>query len=257
MIAVPQKLSALVVVHNEESRLTSCLELLLFADEIVVVLDRCTDRSEEIAQAYGARLVKGAWPIEGERRNAGLATCSGDWILEVDADEHIPPTLAEEIRQTLQTSSYDRHLIPIDNYIGARLVRYGWGSSFGTSGRYSLFRRGYKTWGMQRVHPALTWRGCPGIALKTPMRHYVDRSISDMIQRLDRYTAARAQDLRESGRPGSWLNVLRSSLSRFCRVYIGRRGYREGRLGLVIAVCTALYPLLSYVKAVDEEGLSS
>ena len=66
-------LSALVVAHNEEAQLPGCLAQLTFADEIVVVLDRCTDKSLEIAQAAGARILEGAWPLEGTRRNAGIA----------------------------------------------------------------------------------------------------------------------------------------------------------------------------------------
>src|SRR3546814_2057610 len=80
------RLSALVVAHDEEARLADCLDALRFADEIVVVLDRCTDGSKAIAARYTDRLVEGAWPIEGERRNAGIAACTGDWIFEVDAD---------------------------------------------------------------------------------------------------------------------------------------------------------------------------
>jgi len=67
-------LSILVVAHNEEAHLPDCLARLQFADELVVVLDRCTDRSREIALAAGARLVEGAWPLEGTRqyRHCGL-----------------------------------------------------------------------------------------------------------------------------------------------------------------------------------------
>lgn len=74
------KLSALVVVHNEEARLAACLDRLAFADELVVVLDRCTDQSREIALAHKARLVEGGWELEGPRRNAGIDACTGDWI---------------------------------------------------------------------------------------------------------------------------------------------------------------------------------
>jgi len=246
------RLSALVVVHNEEDRLPACLEKLAFADEIVVVLDRCTDRSAEIAAGFGARTVAGAWEREGGRRNTGIEACSGDWILEVDADEHVTPELAAEVREVIRTSSHDWHVIPVDNYIGDRLVRYGWGSSFGKAGCPALFRKGVKTWGMQRVHPALEWRGREGPHLRTPLVHHVDRDISDMLRRLDRYTSARAQDLRESGRIGSFANALRSGISRFLRVYLGRKGYREGKLGFVVAICTALYPVLSHIKAAEE-----
>ena len=80
------KLSALIVVHNEESALEDCIASAHFADEIVVVLDKCTDGSKAIVERLGCRLIEGAWEIEGARRNAGIDACSGDWILEVDAD---------------------------------------------------------------------------------------------------------------------------------------------------------------------------
>ncbi|NKD86754.1 glycosyltransferase family 2 protein [Haematospirillum sp. 15-248] len=246
------RLSALVVVHNEEERLPACLERLTFADEIVVVLDRCTDRSADIARSAGARMIEGAWPVEGDRRNAGIEACRGDWILEVDADEHVSPALAAEVRAVIASSLFDWHVVPVDNYIGTRLVRHGWGSSFGKAGCPALFRRGVKIWGRQRVHPALQWSGTRGPALTTPLLHYVDRNISDMLHRLDRYTSARAVDLRESGQAGSLAGAIRSALSRFLRVYLFRKGYREGRMGLVVALCTALYPLLSYIKAMEE-----
>ena len=65
------KLSGLVCAHNEEARLTACLERLAFCDEIVVVADRCTDRTEQIARRHGARVVSGIFPVEGRRKEAG------------------------------------------------------------------------------------------------------------------------------------------------------------------------------------------
>lgn len=243
------RLSALVVAHNEEARLAPCLERLTFADEIVVVLDKCTDGTKAIAERFTDRLLEGSWDLEGPRRNAGIRACSGDWVLEVDADEWVTPDLAAEIRATIASADADWYVLPVDNYIGDRLVRHGWGSSFGKAGSPSLFRKGVKTWGDQRVHPALTWTGRKGANLKTPLIHWVDRDVSDMIRRLDRYTTARAVDLAESGRIGGVANAVRSGVSRFLRVYLRRKGYREGRLGLAIALCTALYPILSHIKA--------
>jgi len=153
------KLSALIVARNEEGRLPACLAGVAFADEIVVVLDRTTDGSAAIAAAAGARIVEGEWPREGDRRNEGIAACTHEWVLEVDADELIGPDLAAEIRRTVETSTASRHSIPVDNYIGTRLVRYGWGASFGKSGYWGLFRKGTKTWGRERVHPKLVLTG--------------------------------------------------------------------------------------------------
>jgi glycosyltransferase involved in cell wall biosynthesis len=242
-------LSALVVIHNEEARLADCLERLRFADEIVVVLDRCTDRSAEIARRYASRMVEGAWELEAGRRNTGIEACRGDWILEVDADERVSPELAAEIRAVVATSTYDRHLIPVDNYIGTRLVRYGWGGSFGKGAYHGLFRKGVKRFGAGRVHPQLHLSGRPGPTLAHPLAHLVDRNISDMIRRLDHYTTAHAQDLREHGDPDPTRTYVRRAFTRIYKCYIRRKGYREGGWGLLIAIFAGLYPLLSHLKA--------
>jgi glycosyltransferase involved in cell wall biosynthesis len=247
------RLSALVTVHNEERQLADCLGPLSFADEIVVVLDRCTDRSRAIAEAAGAKLVEGAWPLEGERRNAGIAACRGDWILEVDADERVSPDLAREIRDLAATSAFDRHLIPVDNYIGTRLVRYGWGASFGKSAYPGLFRKGTKTWGRGRVHPQLHLSGREGPPLKTRLTHLVDRNISDMVRRLDSYTTARARDLREWGDPDPTWRYVRRIFSRFYKCYVRRKGYREGAWGVLIALMAGLYPIIAHLKAKLEQ----
>jgi glycosyltransferase involved in cell wall biosynthesis len=247
--AAPPRLSALVVVRNEEAQLAQCLSRLAFADEIVVVLDRCEDRSGDIARQFTERIVEGAWEREGGRRNAGIAACRGEWILEVDADERVGPELAAEIAAVVANSPAPWHLIPVDNYIGERLVRWGWGASFGRSAYAGLFRRGVKHWGDQRVHPAVTLSGARGPTLDARLQHHVDRNISDMLRRLDRYTSLRAQDLRESGQIGSFAHNLRRIGSRFWKCYVARRGYREGAWGFLIALCAGLYPILSYLKA--------
>lgn len=247
------RLSALVVVHNEEAQLAACLERLGFADELVVVLDKCTDGSRDIAARYTPHLVEGSWAIEGPRRNTGIDACSGTWILEIDADERVPPALATEIRATIDAAEAAGksgwYVLPIDNYIGPRLVRYGWGAHIGVSGKPLLWRRGVKRWGMQRVHPAIDLNGPLLGRLKEPLEHYVDRDISDLLRRLDRYTTAHAMDMLDSGKMGNLAGHLRRMFSRFYKCYIGRKGYKEGRWGILIGICAGLYPILSYLKA--------
>lgn len=242
-------LSALVVAHNEEAQLAECLETLRFADEIVVVLDRCTDGSRAVAARFTDRIVEGAWPREGDRRNRGIDACAGPWVIEIDADERVPPALADEIRATIAASSADWHEVPVDNYIGGRLVRYGWGASFGRGAHAALFRKGAKRWGRERVHPKLAFRGAGGARLRNRIVHYVDRDISGLIRKLDRYSSARARDLRDSGDIGSFGHNVRRIFSRFWKCYVARKGYREGPYGFLIALLAGLYPILSYLKA--------
>lgn len=255
-MTVGKQLSALVVVHNEAAQLTTCLAQLSFADEIVVVLDRCTDESRAIAMASGAKIVEGAWPIEGPRRQAGQEACEGRWIFEVDADERVSEVLVSEIRSTLQareasSEGPDWWRIPFDNYIGERLVRYGWGAQFGVGAKAILFRKGVKSWGNQRVHPKVNMLGQCGGALQNRMDHLVDKNVSDMIQRLDRYTSLRAQDMADEGDSSTLRKNAARILGRFYKCYLLRKGYREGALGLVIALFAGLYPFLSYVKKLE------
>jgi glycosyltransferase involved in cell wall biosynthesis len=244
------RLSALIVARNEEARLPDCLASVAFADEVVVVLDRSTDGSAAIAAAAGARVVEGAWELEGERRNAGIAACTGDWVLEVDADERVDAALAAAVRETIATSTHAWHQVPVDNYVGDRLVRFGWAGSFGTTSVPRLFRRGAKRWRAQRVHPGLDWTGAEGPKItRGALVHLVDRDISDMLRRLDRYSSAKAADLIAAGDIGTLRANVRRFFSRGFKSYVSRKGYREGGWGVLLALCTGAFPLLSYLKA--------
>ena len=249
MSAAQPLISAVVVAHDEEAQLADCLGTLCFADELVVVLDRCCDRSKEIALGFTPHVLEGAWEREGPRRHAGIDACTGSWVVEVDADERVSPALAVEIRRVAEHSTASWHLIPVDNYIGERLVRWGWGASFGKGAYAGLYRQGAKRWGDQRVHPKVTLSGPQGPTLEARLIHRVDRNISDLLARLDRYSTAHAKDLRESGDIGSYRRNLRRIATRFWKCYVARRGYREGPYGFLIALCAGLYPILSYLKA--------
>ena len=244
------RLSVLIVARNEAARLPDCLASVAFADEVVVVLDRSTDASADLARAAGARVIEGGWPIEGARRNDGLDACSGDWVLEVDADERVSPDLAVAVRRVIGESSFAWHQVSVDNYVGDRLLRHGWAGSFGTVSVPRLSRRGAKRWGMQRVHPSLAWVGREGPPIRQgALVHLVDRDISDMLRRVDKYSSARAADLLASGQIGSLAGNLRRFVTRAWKSYVSRKGYREGGWGVLLAFCTGAFPLLAYLKA--------
>ncbi|MDP1631641.1 MAG: glycosyltransferase family 2 protein [Caulobacter sp.] len=244
------RISALVCVHNEEDRLADCLQRLRFTDEIVVVLDRCTDGSAEIAARMADKVIVGAFPLEGPRRFAGLSQCSGDWILEIDADEFVSDALASEVRSTVETCfDADHFLLPVDNFVGSRLIRHGWGGSFGTTAVTRLYRAGVKSWKPHRVHPGVNLAGRAGGRLQNALVHLVDVDVSDMLQRLDRYTQARALDLIDRGEVGSLTGAAFRGVRRFWKCYVSRKGYLEGGWGVLIATMAALFAFLSVLRA--------
>lgn len=243
------KLSALVVAHNEEAILEDCLKRLDFAAEVVVVLDRCNDGSKDIAERFGAKLLEGAWPIEGERRMAGIDACAGPWVLEVDADEWIESDLAAEITDVVAADQNDFYFSPINNYVGDRWVKHGWMAALAPDLRGSLFRKGCKQWGMERVHPNVSFSGARGPGLKTGIRHNFAKDVSDLMRRFNRNTSLRADDLASKDEHRRTRTMARKAFSRFWKCYVARKGHMEGGIGLVISLLSAIYPLVAHLKA--------
>ncbi|MGB0575804.1 MAG: glycosyltransferase family 2 protein [Alphaproteobacteria bacterium] len=242
------KLSLLIVAHNEEQQIADCIKSGAFADEIVVLLDRSTDQTGDIAEKLGAKLVPGAWPDEGERRSAGIEACSGDWVLELDGDERITPELATEITDTLPVTSADYCVIPFRNYVGGRYVQYGWGAYNGVGGKAALFRRGKKHWHSGTVHPKITLEGQRGEMI-AGIDHYVDDDMAGMYARLNSYSSAAAADAVAAGTVPGGFSTFRRFFSRFLQSYFGKKGHREGYIGVAMALFSAMYPVLTYIKA--------
>lgn len=246
-------LSAVVVAHNEEENLAQCLLSLKFADEIVVVLDKCTDNSKAIASSYADRIIEGSWEIEGARRNVALQNATGDWILSIDADERVSKELAEEILLAIKSNQPCCFKMPVDNYVGKRLVKYGWIRSFGKVEEQGLQYKGYKKYHEdKRIHPTADLTGDIK-SLQNPLQHLVDKDIADMINRFNRYTNWKASDMFESGKiKGSFCSNFFSFLNRFFKAFVIKKGYKEGGMGFVIALLGGLYPLVSYLKAQEK-----
>lgn len=251
--APPPRLSALIVAHNEEGNLASCLDSVRFCDEIVVVLDRCTDGSAAIARQFTDRVIEGAWPVEGDRRNLGIQSCTGDWVLELDADEHVSPALREELSGFFATTKADYAFVPFLNFIGPRAVPHGWGAYNSVTRKACLFKPAHKHWGQEAMHPSFKVTGASA-SLQNVIHHFVDRDFTDMLNRLNRYTSGHARQLAEdlaSGKrkPESMGRWIRRALGRCWKSYVARKGYREGYTGVMLALFAGLYPLLSYLKA--------
>ena len=242
------KLSALIIANNEEKQLKQCIETVKFADEIVIILDKCKDQSKLIAKKYTNKIYEGSWDIEGERRNFGIQKCSGKWILEIDADERVPNDLKKEIINVVKSSKSDWHLVNVKNFLGKKIVRFGWGCYIGKSSYAGLFKKKSKIWGMQRVHPEILLKGKKGETLKKKLLHYYCKSIFDLFEKLNSYSTARAKDLKDNKNNESFIKNFRRIFSRFWKCYVLRKGYKEKELGLAIAISASLYPILSYLK---------
>ena len=243
------KISAVIVAHNEEKKIADCLRSLDFVDEIVVVLDKCSDKTKQIVLGFEAKIIEGSWNIEGARRNVALSAASGEWILEIDADERISAELAKEIMASLNQQPCGFY-IPIANYVGKRWVRFGWLRTLGVLRRQTLTYKGLKCYDEDKeIHPTVQIN-CEIKSLQNPIIHLVDDDIADLLARFNRYTNWKASDMIRKGKiKGSFFSLLCGFKLRFLKSFIIKQGYREGALGGLIALLAGLYPLVSHLKA--------
>ena len=247
------KISAVIVAHNEEKKIEACLKSLNFVDEIVVVLDKCTDGTKEIVQKYTNKIVEGSWNIEGARRNVAVNSASGDWILEIDADERISKELSEEILQVTKNLEPCAFIAPIANYIGTRYVKYGWLRTLGVLERQTMHYQGLKNYHEDKeIHPTADLKAEIKY-LKNPITHLVDDDISDLLARFNRYTTWRSKDIISSNAvEEGFIKKIATFKLRFFKSFIVKKGYKEGWLGFLLAILAATYPIVSYLKAKEK-----
>ena len=248
------RLSALVCcVQNQDAQLAECLRGLSFCDEIIVVADRCTDRSADVARRAGAQVVSGIFPLENQRKMAGLSACTGDWILEIEPDERVDSALAWEIRATLKMGAgdCDHFELPVHNYLGDTAVRQGWIGGLGEMRAVRLFRPGVKRWQARRRDAGQVVAGRSAGTLMGALRRVAGRDVGDLVESFNRLSALRAEDLADRCEPGALASAAAGGLGAFCKSYLLRGGWREGGVGLALALLCGFFPVVAHLKAKD------
>ena len=230
-------------------KIESTLKSLKFTDEIVVILDRTTDKTESICRKYTKKIFKGSWQSEGERRNFGIKNCNFSWILEIDADEIISQALSVEIINAIKNKSSDYYYINLINYVGKKAIKFGWMACMAPDGKFCLFKRKNKYWLNGRVHPSYKIHGRKGKGLDNYIIHNMSDNLSDLIKRFNRNTSFNAIDLVEQNYNLEKLFSIRKVMSRFLKCYIARKGFLSGKEGLTISLLSAIYPFVSAIKA--------
>ncbi|MBI3088501.1 MAG: glycosyltransferase [Candidatus Omnitrophica bacterium] len=243
-----QRLSAVILTKNEEARVARCLESIRWADEIIVVDGLSTDRTAEICRRYGARVIP--HPFSGDfglERNVGNDMASGEWILQLDADDVVSPSLRADIERILRDGS---------PHAAYKFRRKSWflGHAMRHGGWYHyyphLFRRGQAHF-EGRVHHLLRTEGPMG-ALEGVLEHYPFDRIEQFVARHNRYTAIEAQEMLEKdGLLDARLvryHLTRRPLKLFWKIYVKKQGFREGWHGLVFSILYAWVHFLKWAK---------
>ena len=121
-------ISVLVSVKNEELNLPICLENLLSFSQVIVVDSNSTDKTPEIAESFGYKLVNFNWNGKfPKKRNWALdnISISNDWVLFLDADEFLTTEFIEEISRKIKTKNHVGFWLNYNNFFMGNELKYG------------------------------------------------------------------------------------------------------------------------------------
>jgi glycosyltransferase involved in cell wall biosynthesis len=240
------KLSATLITYNEERNIARAIESLRCADQIVVVDAGSTDRTVEIAEKLGARVIEHPFKNYAAQKNFAAEQAEHDWILSIDADESLSEALEAEIWQIKKNGpEYDAYTMPrLAQYLGRWILHSGWHPDR----KVRLYDRRRARWTGDFVHESVQVNGRVG-HLKFNLLHFTCDSLSEHLKTMDRYTTLAAEQLVSQGRRVGWSQILFDPPWTFFRTYILNRGFLDGAEGLAIAYMAALYNFLKYAKA--------
>jgi len=244
------KLSVLIITYNEEANIGRCLDSVqAIADEIVVVDSESQDKTIEICLAKGARVVQ--YPFENfvKQRNNANAEASHDIVFSLDADEVVSPELSASILDLKKNWKHDAYEINrLNNYCGQWIKHSGWYPEW----RARIFDRRKGKWTGMLVHESLDLqKDATKGRINGHLLHYSYHSISEHIQRINKYTDLTAQEFFTKGKKSSAFKIWFNPKVRFFRDYIIKGGFRDGYYGYTICKISALATFLKYSKLRD------
>lgn len=243
-------LSAIIIARDEEKDIEDCLRSVSeLADEIVLVDSGSTDKTLIIARRYAAQIHSKEFTGYADQKQFALDTATGPWVINIDADERVSPALADEIRALLtQSPSASGYDIPFHHYFLGTRLRFG-GSAGETHVR--LFRKEKARYGGEKVHEGINVDGTIG-RLKNQIDHYSYRTVSDYLQKCDRYTSMIAEKKVAAGERFSFWHHLRLPYEFVVRYFL-KLGFLDGEKGLVYALLSSYYVWLKFIKMRDYE----
>ena len=241
-------LSVYILAFNEEAKIGDTIKSVTWADEIVVIDSFSTDRTVEISEKLGAKVVQVEFEGFGKLRMAGIKHTSHDWIFSIDSDERCTPDAKTEILSTIgNDQSKDIFFMPRRNIFMGKKIRFcGWYPNYRQP---QLFRRGKMTYeAKDLVHEDYIINGTVG-HLKKPILQIPFLNISEIMQKMDRYSELGASKLIDKKKKcPSYLNIILRSFWTFIRIYIFRLGIFDGIPGFVIAFSNMEGTFYRYLK---------
>mgnify|MGYP003171325521 FL=1 len=234
--------TVLILAKNEERNMKECLETVSFADEVIVIDDFSTDKTKEIAESMGAKVVQrsmnGDW---GEQQTFAIQQAKHEWIFFLDADERVTAPLAAAIQKIVEKNEKYAYWIKRHNQFRYYQATHG---IFRPDAVCRLLpKKDTRVVGL--VHPAFEYP-------------YADRHIEEYIlhhtydnwdqygYKVNHYTT---EKYRKDGKSVGFVkDIILRPVWAFFKIYILNLGFLDGKLGFIFSMNHYMYTMMKYTK---------
>jgi glycosyltransferase involved in cell wall biosynthesis len=246
------KISALLIVRNEEKNIERCLKSICWVDEIIVVDQSSTDKTVEIARKYTDKIyITENKLICNPDREFGISKTSNNWVLLIEADEVVDENLKDEILKVVNEDKYDIFFIPVKTFfIGKWIKTCGWWPSYIPR----LFRKGTIKY-QSTIHTNGEFLSNRFYYLKNPLLHYSYNSLDEWIDKFKRYTTVMAYEYYQKDMKINFKNTIIEIILRpvyfFILKYFVLKGFKDGWRGFFISFSSALTVIFAYFKLIE------
>lgn len=247
-----QRISVVINTYNAEKHLDRVLESVEGFDEIVVCDMESTDGTLEIARRHGCKVVtfpKDGCNIVEPARQFAIEQASWQWVLVVDADELVSAELREYLyKQVARAGGPDGIAIPRKNYFMGRFLHSCYPDYV-----LRFFRKEVTTWPpVIHTSPKVDGRveRIPRSRKDLALEHLADDSVATILRKTDTYSDHELPRRRHKGY-GTAALVVRPAF-RFFKSYVIKKGFLDGRAGLIHAALDAVYQFVVVAKLLEE-----
>lgn len=240
------KLSAAIIVYNEERNIGRCLASLQgIADDIIVVDSFSTDKTVEISLQYNANVHQQEFLGYAEQKNFANALCKYSYIISLDADEVISTDLKQEIvaiKKNFDADAYE--LNRLTNYAGKWVHHCGWYPDR----KIRIFKKDKARWAGSRLHETLEIDSTNIKRLNSDLLHYSFHSERDHLLQIDKFTNISSKELFDKGKRPNFYFLYIKPIIRFITDYIIKLGILDGATGFTVCKNSAYAAYLKYSK---------
>lgn len=250
----PNPITVILQSKNEEIFIRRCVESVSWADEVLLLDSGSEDRTIEIAESLGAKVVSTDWPGWSKQRQRAEELAQHDWLLALDCDEIVTPELRDAIQTVLRGDMRNEDGYSVNrrgDFLGVLLPNSSnRRNRRGAVRLYNRTRSGFNT--DARVHEEVQVPG-ERIELAGDLIHWRGYGMHDYFRVFNDYATLEAEVLREQSVRGTAWKILSRPILRFFWLYLRKGEWRLGTRGLIHAGLKACSEFMRYSKLWEME----